>query len=329
MSLKLMHAVIKDLEAGNAIAQAILELWMHDPGSAHFLRASANFVFTFTDDGAPRVLRFNRLEDRNVKAVEAELGFVRHLSSKGVLIARPILSRFGHDVECVSTPLGDFSAAVFEFISGAQPALEEMTMEQLAAWGGALATLHNAAERYPAPDRSGWREHLALADDSLMTSPKAGRELLRRVRYKLDTLPVSDTNFGLIHFDFEPDNLVWQDSKVWALDFDDCARYPFAADIAFALRELFNDRPADVDLNDNCFRTFISGYRTVRSVSDNDLSRIPLFLAAHNLLSYAKVKRSLADTPDPNEPDWLVGLRRRLEDKVEQYEQGFANTATD
>ena len=328
MSLKLMHAVMNDVAAEGKVIQAILERWAHDPGSARFLRASANFVFTFTADSAPRVLRFNRLEGRNVETTEAELAFVRHLSSKGVPVAQPVLSHFDHDVECVSTPLGNCSAAAFEFIPGTQPELAEMTDEQLAAWGSALATLHNAAAGYSAPNRPGWREHLALAGDSLMAGPEAGRELLRHVRHELKTLPLDDTSSGLIHFDFEPDNLMWQDAKVWALDFDDCAHYPLVADIAFALRELFGDHPAGIDFEDDRFKMFVGGYRTVRIVSDEELAHMPLCLAAHNLLSYTRLKRTLADSPDPDEPGWLVELRRRLEDKVAQYEQGFANAIT-
>jgi len=46
-------------------------------------------------------------------------------------------------------------------------------------------------------------------------------------------------NFGLIHFDFELDNLCWEDALIQMLDFDDCAYHWYAADITYALRDLF------------------------------------------------------------------------------------------
>ena len=52
----------------------------------------------------------------------------------------------------------------------------------------------------------------------------------------LGALPVDRDRYGLIHFDFELDNLYWRDQTIGMLDFDDCAHYWYAADIAFWLK---------------------------------------------------------------------------------------------
>lgn len=327
MRLSLMRDVMRDLQGKGAVVRAVVDRWEHDPDSVRFLRASANFVFTFTAKGAPRVLRFNHASERHAAVVQAEVELLRRLGSRGVLVAPPVASRLGNDVEVVPTELGEFSATVFDFIGGTQPETEELNEGMFARWGNALATLHDATASCRAAGRPSWRDHLAFVDETLPAQATPALRLLRRVRRSLEALPINDDTFGLIHFDFELDNLVWQGERVWALDFDDCAHYWLAADVAFALRDLFGDRPAGVTLDDDRVRAFVGGYRDVRNLSDADLAAVPLFLAAHNLLTYARLKRALGGDPPPDEPDWLGGLRRRLASKVEAYEAGFADAS--
>jgi predicted nucleic acid-binding protein len=62
------------------------------------------------------------------------------------------------------------------------------------------------------------------------------------------------------------------------LDLDDCAFYWFEADIAFALRDLFEDSIDKVDFQDQRLSAFLRGYRREIQISDAAVSRIPLFL---------------------------------------------------
>lgn len=327
MSLNLMCDVMHDLAQNGAVAHTVLNRYEHDPGSTRFLRASSNFVFTFTAQSVPRVLRFNHVRERRSDVVQAEIDLIRHLGSRGVLTAQPVISRVGHEVEVVPTKLGTFSVVAFDFISGTQPESNELSESMFARWGTALATLHNAVVGHQASGRPSWHDHLGFIREYLPAKATLAREMLRSVSRKLEALPINKDTFGLIHFDFEPDNLIWQAEQVWAIDFDDCAYYWFAADMAFALRDLFHDRPSGVDLDDNRVRAFVSGYRDMRGMSDEELSALPLFLAAHNLLMYARLRRSLGDAPDTEEPEWLGGLRRRLKSKVVAYEADFADTS--
>jgi len=57
------------------------------------------------------------------------------------------------------------------------------------------------------------------------------------------------------------DNLLWRDDEIGIVDFDDCAYYPFAADIALALRDLWEDKVALIDFEDERLQTFVAGYR--------------------------------------------------------------------
>ena len=59
-----------------------------------------------------------------------------------------------------------------------------------------------------------------------------------------------------IHFDFELDNIVWNTDKTGIIDFDDSAFYWFVADIAFALRDLYDDSVKKVELQNESFELY-------------------------------------------------------------------------
>jgi Ser/Thr protein kinase RdoA (MazF antagonist) len=144
------------------------------------------------------------------------------------------------------------------------------------------------------------------------------------IRNQLEQLPVRNDNFGLIHHDFEPDNLVWNGRQVSIVDFDDCANYWFAADIAFALRDAFGDSPGGVDLGNGTVQQFLRGYRLERDIENIELQRIPLFLALHNLVTMARLQDALAPEASGDEPEWLVALRKKLEAKIDFYRAQMA-----
>ncbi|MEP7357375.1 MAG: phosphotransferase [Anaerolineales bacterium] len=132
----------------------------------------------------------------------------------------------------------------------------------------------------------------------------------------LSALPMDDGRLGLIHFDFDLDNLVWHAGGIGVLDFDDCARYWYAADIALALRDLFS---GGVDLSHPSFRMFIEGYRSQNALEEAAIQQMPLFLRLSKLVQYGRMARALDMAEGGSYPDWLVGLEAKLRGRVEGY----------
>jgi Ser/Thr protein kinase RdoA (MazF antagonist) len=159
--------------------------------------------------------------------------------------------------------------------------------------------------RYPGAvgtARGDWRDHLAFIRAHIPPDKPPVRRECDQIEAALGALPVDRDRYGLIHFDFELDNLYWQDQTIAMLDFDDCTHYWYAADVAFALRDLFAD---GVDLSHRSFRAFMGGYRAWRPLDDDMLSLIPLFLRLANLLGYARLVRALDLPRQPDHPAWL------------------------
>jgi Ser/Thr protein kinase RdoA (MazF antagonist) len=325
MKLSLMHAVVDTLNAtqGSPIAETILAAWAHDPGSARYFRASANFVFVFKRDDQPCILRFSHASERTAEAIQAELAFLAHLAAHAVPVARPIESLAGQFVESVATPLGVFHAVVFERLAGQQYDIDELSPAQFTRWGSTLGSLHQAAEGYAGAGRPSIHDHLRAVAQQLPAHEDAALRQLALLERQLAALPANEQSFGLIHYDFELDNLIWDSQRLGIVDFDDCARYWFAADIAFALRDLFSDQAAQIDMADERFRAFIAGYREIRDLSDQELAQLGLFLRAHNLVTFAKLLRA-ADIDAQAAPAWIADLQDRLLGKAQAYRESFA-----
>jgi Ser/Thr protein kinase RdoA (MazF antagonist) len=309
-----------DAEGRSSVAQEILGRWAHDAGSARFFRSSANFVYRFRRAGEPHFLRFADDAERRRADVVAEMDVVQSLADSGIKLASPVRSTAGRVVETVETTLGTFHAVVLPALEGSTLELEELDAAGFRAWGAALGRLHIAMGRLPDEligRRRTWRDDLAIAARHIPADARAMRRELAAVSTVLEALPGDAGSIGLIHFDFELDNLVWRDGEISMLDFDECARYWYAADVVFALSDLFNGR---FDSADPSYREFLAGYQAERGPGPTWHSAAPAFLRLAELLRHARVLRALDLPPDPQQPDWLARLHRELTDGLAAYE---------
>jgi Ser/Thr protein kinase RdoA (MazF antagonist) len=326
MKLSVMQALVETVEhdGRSTVADAILRRWSHTEGTARFVRASANFLFTFQNAGRAYFLRFNHASERTAAYIQAEVDYLHHLAGQGIPVARPMRPLSGNDVEQVDTPQGRFQAVVFEALPWQHVALQDLTLDQLATWGAALGKLHLSAQSYTGAGRPTWSDHLAWVAENLPLSEIAARKTLESLEYQLQKLPIHAQNFGLIHYDFELDNILWNAGDLGIIDFDDCAWYWFAADIAYALRDLFDDAADRVNLDQTQFLAFVQGYRSAKEIDQEELELIPLFLRMHHLAMFARLLRALGSGAQPNEPDWLARLREKLLAKIAKYREGFS-----
>ena len=328
MKLSVMFRVDSaiDDEGRSRIAERLLEQWKHEPGSARFFRSSANFVYSFRRGEERYFLRFAERGERSAEEIEAELALLRWLASQGMLVATPIASDRGRWVETVETDLGTFHAVVFTALEGAQPESDELSAAQFEQWGATLGQLHATMRRFPDPQAIAARRACA---NTLALARAAAAHDDPRVQAEYDylsawlaALPATATNYGLIHGDFELDNLFWQDdgATIAMLDFDECSHCWYVADIAFALRDLFEN---GVDLSNPSFGAFMRGYARHAAVDDDLLAQLPTWMRLVNLIMYGKLTRAMDVTPGPNDPDWAAPLVERLRRRMEEYKAGL------
>jgi Ser/Thr protein kinase RdoA (MazF antagonist) len=308
-----------DTQWQSRIAERILEHWEHDQGSAQFFRSSTNFVYVFRKGGERSFLRFADSAERTGAAIEAEMALLCWVASKGMTVTTPIASKNGRCVEKVETDLGTFHAVVFAELQGSQGAIEELSTAQFEVWGATLGKLHAMMHLYQDPRLSArrtWRDHLNMARIYLPKDEPGVQAEFDHITSFLAALPVTETNYGLIHGDFELDNLFWQDDTIALLDFDDCSYYWYVADVAFALRDLFE---TGVDLSNPSFRAFIRGYSEHYSLDEELISHLPTFMRLANLITYAKLVRAMDLANDQDYPEVYTSLLLKLENWIHNY----------
>jgi len=325
MTLSLMKAFYETVnpERRSPIADKIAARWLTKGADVKAFRASANFVFSVVTPTERFYLRFNHESERQADSIEEELNYLDHLVSYGVRVAEPVVAVSGNRVETVSTELGDFHAVLFRGLSGDMWEFDSLTDEQFELWGQALGKMHTASKKLGVNRRPSWQDHIELFEQTIPPEDEAAYNEMRSVKDLLRCLPVSSEGFGIIHFDFELDNLIWQNNKCSVLDFDECSNYWFEADIAFALRDLFDDSIDKVDLKCNRLNAFLAGYRSVIPIDDAAIKRIPIFLRLHNLISYARLIRSVGSEPDDSGPEWARTLGNRLTDIYTEQRKQF------
>ncbi|MDQ0176407.1 phosphotransferase enzyme family protein [Bacillus chungangensis] len=321
MRLSTMKKVVATVDENwrSPLAEKILERWGYDPGSVYYFRSSANFVFVFSKEGKDYYLRFNEACERSLKTVEAETEILRYLCDKPIRTAQPVPSLNQKYVETIETELGTFYAVVFEALQGNQFEMEKLDKDHFYKWGSTLGRLHHIFKTMPEEYRDGrpsWKDRLQFAKTMLADEETYIKNELELVFQWAEGLQVSNEHFGMIHYDFELDNLNWEKDAFGVLDFDDCRTHWYVADIAYALRELSE---YDVDLENPFVQSFISGYKTETELDMGLLKEIKWLMRMHNLESLASLLRSVDLTITSDDPDWLSELKEDLLGYIEEY----------
>lgn len=306
-------------------AELLLANWDHDPGSAVFCRASSNYVHAFKLEGQWRFLRFSRVEERDLPVLESEVEYLLYLKSRGFKAAWPVLSINSRYIEAAEDQFGRYYGLVFQRANGTCLSPAEKDARHFHVWGCNLALLHNLAQDF-APQTNKredyscwlnrfesafahWNEREALAE-------------LGRVRQGLDSLEKTKANFGLVHYDFQDDNLFWnQDEEVfYAIDFDDAHYHFYAMDLHYALEDVMAER-RDAQ---QCQQLFLAGYQTQRGIDPACQRQSHLFARYSELMHFYRIMHSLEDSDPALDPDWLIQLRPRLVQRCDSLRQGFA-----
>lgn len=310
---------LKNLVENFDLARLALTHYDHDEDSLDSMlpryRISSNAVYPYLDQGKLCFLRLAPLEEKNPIHVQAEIDFIEHLRGQGYPAMRPIPDQDGRLTFLLESEWGTYCVSSFAAVPGAAIEDTPLSPEIVHTYGQGLGRLHALSSIYEAPAiRSSW--DTALNIDVLLdvqASP-AVLDSCGNLFEALRALPTDRSCYGLIHYDFEPDNVFWDASShsISVIDFDDCLYGWYAMDVAQALNEL----------EDEWAGTFLAGYRSAFPFSPEQEATIPLMQRYIRLRSYARLKHCLSEGL-PNPPDWMVNLRAMLENKLAEVEKAI------
>lgn len=318
---------LKNLFQNIDLATMVVKNWEYDTLDLFkYWRISANAIYPFKSQGEVRYLRIAPVDEKEENAILAELEFLQYLKKNDYNAIQAIPSKNGRELEVVNTPWGKYYAVVFKGVKGKSLGDVELTENIIFLWGKALGRLHKVSQRYipQGEKRSNWKDQLDWIKDILVDFPEEKEAIKEHEILKefLTSLPITDENYGLIHYDFEFDNVFYDESTkdIIPIDFDDAMYHWFAMDIERTFDSIEDCIPTD--RVEKVVKRFIEGYRSEYNISDDMISLFPVFLRYANLYGYARVLRSVREQWD-NEPEWLVNLRIKLNTLLEKRRSLF------
>ena len=321
---------LKYLYENYDLAKFALENWEYDTDTLdeylqHF-RISSNAVYPFLWQGNMQFLRLSPVSEKMENNLKGELEFLCYLQNRSYPAVVPVVSNSGELVVTLDSIWGKYYASVFKGVDGISIENTDYNDHILFAYGKALGQLHMLSTEYSPQNRKWTYRDALLWIGKILEEYHAPNQMLAEldeVQQALGKLPQTGDTFGLIHYDFEPDNVFWDENNQCciAIDFEDGMYHFFLADLEQALEALLENIPADGQ--SIAKNTFLQGYQSVKTLEPNYAEKLKLMRRFCNLYSYARLIRCVAEEYS-SEPDWMVRLREKLHRKIELLESGVA-----
>ncbi|MBR3107308.1 MAG: phosphotransferase [Clostridia bacterium] len=265
------------------------------PVSGH--EGGRNLIFICGKDGKKEcVLRVSALGDRTEEEYLAETEFVHYLAANGAPVADALPSIRGNRVERAAWDGKTAFVSLFAYAKGMLISdngyryregapLEEYFYNT----GKALGAIHRLSKRFtPAHRRPQYFDKYSMEYiDRLI--PDAYAELKNAIAKRLTefhALPVNESDYGLVHFDFSDGNyhIDMGTGDITVFDFDNCMYCWYMFDLAnlwthgegwFRFEQDAEKRMAGMKWY---FDTVLAGYRSETDVSEALLTKLPLFI---------------------------------------------------
>ena len=315
---------LKHLFFNTDLSQMLLRNWfadIQDDSPVTPFRTSANAVFTHVNQRQKYFLRFSPVEEKDSTQIRAELAFLQYLYDNQYNAVEAIPALNGESLVVADTPWGVYNAVLFREAKGRQlSAIKEKDKGKLYhGYGEALGRLHRLSMDYTpqAERRLDWSQLLEQSDAMLREykAPAEVRKELELLKRFFSELPVTKNNYGLIHYDFESDNVFYdRHSRAFCpIDFDDAMYHWFTMDIVKTVQDIGNEQGA---------QQFLAEYKREMEFDESVYAYAAVFQRYATLYSYARLLRSVHEQWD-NEPAWMTELRLKLAVSMNEKSKAF------
>ena len=288
----------------------------------------ADGVYGFTRHAQAFVIKYSDPSVRSFATLQSQVHWLNFLATEGAPVSRPVPSPQGVLVE--QLPLGNaFVAAVcYERAPGVRPAVPRLTAAQWQSWGETLGKVHTLSTHYTRPlDQPPLMHWNAGVTQDRATIPAAQTLVLERfdaLQECLQTLSTDPQVYGVVHGDFQANNLCLDHETFHVIDFDNCTHHWFLMDIATSLYYTLWERPAAQ--SNEAFAAFVlenlwAGYASEYTPDVAWLERLPIFLKLIEMNTYIAIlahnQAALHNDPAAVPPKHSA-LLSRYRDNIEQ-----------
>ena len=286
--------------AYEALAHRALQQWGIENASLELLKMRENAVFSVCQaDGPMYALRIHRAGYHSNNELRSELQWMAALDANGIRTPEVIPTSSGElfDTVAIDEVPEPRQVDLLAWIDG-EPmgSIEEGVDGDLAELvsnyrriGMMAGSLHNLSSCWELPE--GFTRHHWDIDGLLGEQPVWGRfwenerltpdqkDLILQareiVRRQLQAFGKTEENYGLIHADFLPENLMIDGDEIKLIDFDDSGFGWYLFELATSLFVHLGEDHFDAVLT-----ALVEGYRSQRELPDEHLAYLPVFFMA-------------------------------------------------
>lgn len=312
------------------LARKCMELYEYDKKSVdemlRYFRISSNAIYPFrSEENKVCFLRISPAEEKAFEDVTSEIQLIEWLIEKDFLAMRPVPMKDGKLATQIQTEWGIYNVSCFEKVPGKSLEDAEGTLDIVRGYGRTLGELHALTKEYPYWEER--RDHKALLKDlegrlKKYNAPDVIQKEFVAVCKELEQLTILPLNYGVIHYDFEPDNVFYEEKgeRFSVIDFDDAIRCWYALDVVRALDAL-DDVVENIEMEEaECH--FLKGYQSATGFSQEQRQSLPLMRRLVRLQEYATILHVTSE-PVNEAPDWMKKLEGRLKRKLQVLEQAM------
>ena len=275
---------IRDSFRHETVPTLVRDLWRGDPNSISPIGQAYNIVYRFESSGRGYYLRICHPVLHQLPEARQVMHFLRFLADEGVPVGEPVPSVNGKTIEVFES--GFFAAAQTE-APGVEMQNHLLNLSVYESWGASLGKLHAASRRYQ-PDPSIDYKFPTVQQFWRNIEPAVRRQSREIQRIYADltdfmhALPSHD--YGLIHGDYRPGNVIWDGTTARTIDFDEPNYHWYIADVSRALLELFDQPVAE---RRKFRKAFMCGYLSEHQIDEWWVKQLPYFAQHRGMLMYA------------------------------------------
>ena len=275
--------------------QALVHWGLHD-AELEIVKHRENTVFKVKAGESGRyALRVHQAGLHSDEALKSELLWMGALRDDGFPVPKVVPTDAGELFAIVGEGADASRCSLLEWVDGSlmndlgrvERGMQAELCERYGRLGALAARLHNHSQSWAPPEgfvRHSWDEDGLLGDE-----PRMGRfwdhpaltALQRREFLKarivlqgfLKKLGKTESNYGLIHADFLPDNIIVNADGLTLIDFDDSGFGWHLYEMGTALLP-----QAVQPFFDDVVAAYLEGYRSERAFSKEDEDALPAFL---------------------------------------------------
>ena len=316
---------LKYLFENFALAKECIEFYEYNRETLdemmRFFRISSNAIYPFrAGENAEKIcfLRISPAEEKSFEDVVTEVELINWLIENEFPAMRPVPMKDGEFAKQIHTEWGVYNVSCFEKVPG--ESLEEVngTLEIVKGYGYTLGTLHALLKEYPHSENR--RNHKDLLEEincriQKYDAPETVKRELCAVSKEMEQLSISASSYGIVHYDFEPDNVFYdaETDSFSVIDFDDAICCWYALDIVRALDGL--DEVIEGCAVDEATSCFIEGYKSATDLTEEQQQTFMLMRRLVRLQEYATLLHVMSE-PIIEMPEWMSGLTDKLKCKL-------------